>query len=165
MSIRSKCYREYENEIGQFGNPFFNIQKKAIPIEKECLVCNLPFHTFFDIEVCSDKCYKIKLHKKIYQKNCGMCNKKFNTTYKNKNICSLLCRQQKITTYTRDLMRKHREAKRNRIKIPCQVCGFNETTDLHHENGEAYILCPNHHALLSRGIIQLSEYHISPVQL
>jgi len=41
----------------------------------------------------------------------------------------------------------------------CEICGYSETIDLHHE-GEAreeHWLCPNHHALITRGIKTLDE--------
>jgi len=39
----------------------------------------------------------------------------------------------------------------------CIVCGYNETTDIHHEKGQTFTLCPNHHALITRGIKTLEE--------
>ena len=40
----------------------------------------------------------------------------------------------------------------------CAVCGFSLTVDLHHEGfGKTYILCPSHHALITRGISTLQE--------
>ncbi len=43
----------------------------------------------------------------------------------------------------------------------CRVvgCGFSETLDTHHEglDREEYLLCPNHHALITRGIKTLVE--------
>ena len=45
----------------------------------------------------------------------------------------------------------------------CKVCGFSETTDIHHEgkDREMYILCPNHHALITRGIKTLEDMLIN----
>ena len=39
----------------------------------------------------------------------------------------------------------------------CIVCGFDEVIDVHHEGTSAVILCPNHHALITRGIRTLKE--------
>ena len=50
------------------------------------------------------------------------------------------------------LMGEHLEFPRS-----CIVCGFSETTDIHHERGETYVLCPNHHALITRNIRSLND--------
>uniref|UniRef100_A0A6M3XY98 Uncharacterized protein n=1 Tax=viral metagenome TaxID=1070528 RepID=A0A6M3XY98_9ZZZZ len=41
----------------------------------------------------------------------------------------------------------------------CEACGFDRTTDIHHEGVErkTYILCPNCHALVTRGICTFDE--------
>ena len=40
----------------------------------------------------------------------------------------------------------------------CEICGFALTVDVHHGvNREVHILCPNHHALITRGIKTLEE--------
>lgn len=41
----------------------------------------------------------------------------------------------------------------------CEVCGYSETIDIHHEGiaRDVYTLCPNHHALVTRGIKTLPE--------
>lgn len=39
----------------------------------------------------------------------------------------------------------------------CIICGWDPTTDTHHENGKEYVLCPNHHSLLTRGKQGLEE--------
>ncbi len=46
-----------------------------------------------------------------------------------------------------------------RLQGECHVCGYNETTDFHHEGKDrvVYILCPNHHALITRGIKTLED--------
>lgn len=49
-------------------------------------------------------------------------------------------------------------ARRNGASGCCEVCGYDETVDLHHEgNREEHILCPNHHALITRGVKTLGE--------
>ncbi|KKN64745.1 hypothetical protein LCGC14_0488770 [marine sediment metagenome] len=41
----------------------------------------------------------------------------------------------------------------------CFICGYNETIDIHHEGKERveYSLCPNCHALITRGIKTLAQ--------
>ena len=76
--------------------------------------------------------------------------------------------QEKIN-YQRNYMRKRRLLYGNEpSKHPyshkrragsCEVCGYSMTVDLHHEGAgrEEHILCPNHHALITRGLIALPE--------
>jgi len=84
--------------------------------------------------------------------------------------------REKCNEYARELMRKRRlipeiyqaekeyarEKRRNgdyRRMGVCEACGYLETVDLHHEgvNREEHILCPNCHALITRGIKTLAE--------
>ncbi len=41
----------------------------------------------------------------------------------------------------------------------CEVCGYSETVDIHHEGGlrEEHTLCPNHHSLITRGIKTMGQ--------
>jgi len=79
------------------------------------------------------------------------------------------------TDYQRAYMRKRRldpaiqaserRAGRERAKNnghnagTCEVCGYSETIDTHHDglNKEEHILCPNCHALITRGLTTLEE--------
>ena len=88
-------------------------------------------------------------------KNCSVCNKSFKTHRPYQNICSWDCRQEATRTTLRILMRIKRHSP-SRWK-PCEVCGFKETTDRHHEGKKIYTLCPNHHALITRGIKTIKE--------
>jgi hypothetical protein len=48
-------------------------------------------------------------------------------------------------------MREYQRRRRAKIILGvCEVCGWGDTVDLHHGNGRTHILCPNHHALISR---------------
>ena len=91
----------------------------------------------------------------LIYKICTICNNPFSTTRKNKNICSLPCKME----HNRQRARYYARMRRNKPKVyePCIVCDFSETTDKHHENGKEYILCPNHHCLITRNIKSLSE--------
>ena len=86
----------------------------------------------------------------LYKKICTICNKSYETIYQSKNICSWLCKREK--NRQRSLIRSIFNPRGKRIYKPCIVCGYKETTDIHHENGKEYVLCPNHHALITRGI-------------
>jgi len=100
--------------------------------------------------------------RKVYEKICTICGKVFTHTYQRTNTCSFNCRIEKRRKRSRELMRKIRYPKIDRkIKTKkiesCIICGYLETTDKHHEGMKEYILCPNHHALITRGIKKIEE--------
>lgn len=95
-------------------------------------------------------------------KKCSYCGEPFSPIrYQQTQYCSPACRIEAHQTSTREYRRLKRH--QNEVITPCQVCGFNETTDIHHEGDKLYILCPNHHALLSRGKVRIEEYNIIPI--
>lgn len=57
--------------------------------------------------------------------------------------------------------RDNRETYRRRARrtqLACEICGWSETIDLHHEpDGSIITLCPNHHSLVSRKELTLKE--------
>lgn len=79
-----------------------------------------------------------------YKHTCSICKKLFFSSQRSHNICSGECRS---------------EASKRKIKKyrKCIVCGWDATVDVHHENGNEYDLCPNHHSLLTRGKQNLEE--------
>ncbi len=90
-------------------------------------------------------------------KICSICGKEFLTNYPRQNICSHECRIEAQRRRVRIHLREKRNAWRDEIKKSCFVCGFNLTTDKHHEFNKIYDLCPNHHALITRGIRTIWE--------
>lgn len=93
--------------------------------------------------------------RELLTKKCTICQEVFTTYRNNKNICSWVCRQE----HNRRNARKYARSTRNGKKIydPCIVCGFSGTTDQHHEGGEVYTLCPNHHCMITRNIVTLRD--------
>jgi len=95
--------------------------------------------------------------KKWYAKPCPICNKYFYTQNRMKIICSGACRE-----------RSRRQVKIMKDSLPhapCQICGFNFVVDVHHEGTKTYWLCPNHHAMITRGFCTINElnlYILSP---
>lgn len=89
-------------------------------------------------------------------KKCPVCNKMFETKQWNKVTCSKKCRDIKKRLYNTNFMRKKRHPNTKACE-PCIICGYKLTTDTHREGGKTYKLCPNHHALISRGIKTLIE--------
>ena len=92
----------------------------------------------------------------MYIKTCSICDKEFKTRYYNKNVCSFPCKQ-KRTRQSGIITMKHKRTKHLVNCPPCIICGFNLTTDIHHEGKATYVLCPNHHALITRNIKTLKE--------
>ncbi len=81
------------------------------------------------------------------------------------------------TDYQREYMRKRRLMYGNgngnghnykRRTGICEVCGFSRTIGLHHD-GDArveHVLCPNHHALITRGLttlLDLTQDSVRPI--
>lgn len=98
--------------------------------------------------------YKHK-EKEKFPKICSICGEYFFTTRKNKNICSSECKKNHVRDHARHYARLKRNP--NKEKESCIVCGFFETTDRHTEGGKEYILCPNHHCVITRGKATLED--------
>ena len=92
---------------------------------------------------------------KFYKKTCPVCKQNFETIIKSKITCSKKCQAIKKRVYNSKYIRKKRNL--NKHYEPCVICGYGLTTDIHHEAKKTYVLCPNHHALISRGIKTLDE--------
>lgn len=95
-----------------------------------------------------------------HDRNCSVCGKHFQTAYPRQNICSFGCRQIAGRERTRNIMRMRRAKKYNknaRTCKPCEICGWNLTTDQHHEGKKVIQLCPNHHALITRGLKTIEQ--------
>lgn len=84
------------------------------------------------------------------KKICVMCDKLFETANIKLLTCSYICENQ----YQKDIKEygSLKNKKRKLLKIPCEICGYNLTVDLHHEHitKSTHFLCPNHHALITR---------------
>jgi len=99
-------------------------------------------------------------YKKHHHKECTICGMKFITGVKSQNVCSWACRKEAKRDYARNLMRIRRKRKEKDGVItypPCEVCGWNLTTDIHHEGQQTFHLCPNHHALITRGLKTIDQ--------
>ena len=94
----------------------------------------------------------------VYQRECAVCGTAFETIYSRKHICSFGCRQEAVRASGMTGSRERKQRKKDvRALRCCVVCGWNETVDLHHDIGATYILCPNHHALITRNIKTIQE--------
>jgi predicted nucleic acid-binding Zn ribbon protein len=89
-------------------------------------------------------------------KRCPVCNKMFKSKQWNEITCSDKCKAIRKRLYNTNYIRKKRHPN-TKVCEPCIICGYKLTTDTHHESGKTYKLCPNHHALISRGIKTLDE--------
>lgn len=95
-----------------------------------------------------------------FYRDCTICGTPFVTKYANKMICSWTCKQEHNRQHSREIMRRKRLDKKGGPKptaLSCVVCGFNLTIDRHRENGRLYVLCPNHHAVITRNILTLKQ--------
>ena len=94
----------------------------------------------------------------MYNKKCAFCGKEFETKYNMKNICSFNCRM----AANRDNARISTRIKRKRAPNdnPCEICGWNETIDRHHESDGIHYLCPNHHSLITRNGIKIEDIRV-----
>ena len=92
---------------------------------------------------------------------CKRCNAIFVKNVAQRQYCEQ-CSPYQYGKSARRAMRykRHRENGRSQ---PCQVCGFSEVVDLHHEGQDMYWLCPNHHALITRGKKDIESYGIKPM--
>lgn len=105
-------------------------------------------------------------------KICKICDKEFDAKAVNTGVCSFDCRRELVRQYHEDKPRRQQKRKAHegskirpvpvnmsirRACKPCVVCGWFETTDLHHDVDATYILCPNHHALITRGIRTIGQ--------
>lgn len=91
---------------------------------------------------------RIRIANKLLE-DCYTCTK-FPTKF-----CVEHCSKSPQTAYFAEIEKKAMQRK-------CQVCGYNEVTDIHHEKLEIYILCPNHHALITRKLKSIKDYNIKP---
>ena len=91
-----------------------------------------------------------------YARDCTICGKRFTTRYSRQMVCSFDCRQ--IATRENSLLSMRRKRAQRKSTLPsCEVCGFNEVIEQHHENGKRYFLCPNHHAIITRNKKSINE--------
>lgn len=99
---------------------------------------------------------------KNYNRKCVVCEKEFVATNYLITTCSNICYKES----RRRIKKKSYNKRRYGIKIKgkkCIICGFKETVDVHHEGNKKVILCPNHHALITRKIktlAELKEYYV-----
>ncbi len=78
------------------------------------------------------------------KKICKMCECEFETRAANKLTCSPTCKRERMN----EILRQKRTEKRQGES--CAVCGFFAVSDIHHDWIGKYILCPNHHAMITR---------------
>ncbi len=97
----------------------------------------------------------------IIFKKCSICKKDFSTIRIMQNICSWKCRQIANKERSRYCMRKLRHKtqghKKQKYFKHCEICGYEKVIDIHHEGNKIFRLCPNHHALITRGIKTIED--------
>lgn len=128
---------------------------------RKCPICDDQFRTPKpEKKFCSRIC-RIRSNPppkgQVYYRTCTICSGVFETTIRAKNICSFACRREHNRQHARFYTRRNRSKLESGRSGKCTVCGFSETTDMHREGGKVYVLCPNHHCLITRGIKTLEE--------
>ena len=68
-------------------------------------------------------------------------------------------RQQRLDPLYRQQERLRARQRRGLIQEAqiCEICGYSQVTDVHHEKNTAHVLCPNCHALITRGMKTMDE--------
>ena len=91
---------------------------------------------------------------------CVSCSREFQSQTGHRRLC-VRCVISRRNARSRKGMRKSRDRRKLiRDDSKCQVCGYSEVVDTHHEGQDLYILCPNHHTLITRNKKQIEEYSI-----
>jgi len=91
----------------------------------------------------------------MFKRLCVICKKEFETRITRHKVCSFQCRMKA----NRDNARHSTRIKRKRLEgaNPCEICGWSKTIDRHHEDDGIHYLCPNHHSLITRNGVNISE--------
>ena len=93
----------------------------------------------------------------MFKRNCSICLGLFETKYSRQNICSFKCRMIAQRERSKIIMRIKRNKNMSKEYTPCEVCGFKEFTEIHHERDGTHNLCKNHHSLITRGIYTFEQ--------
>ena len=94
-------------------------------------------------------------------KICAICRNRFEAKNARKNVCSWECKLLKIRERSR-LNKRNKERRKNMDCEPCVICGWKLSTDTHHEGLDTHILCPNHHALITRNLVTYQQMKDNP---
>lgn len=90
---------------------------------------------------------------KYFDKICSVCKTPFRSCYQNKKICSFDCKMQAARERSLYLSKRKNLARKMKYRVlyePCEICGFDLITEMHHEEDGIHFLCLNHHALITR---------------
>jgi len=88
-------------------------------------------------------------------RECTVCKKDFIPNSSAQKVCSYLCRREKARHCTR--INKEKRKHPERYADYCQICGITENIERHHEAGKEFLLCSNHHKLITYGHPTLKE--------
>jgi hypothetical protein len=123
---------------------------------------------------CSTHCYAI-WRKEAHKKTCEVCAEEFYPKRREQRFCSLVCSASRPRVLKWNGKGKNFKATvRQRLKNEgwngiCMVqgCSYNRTHDIHrliggiaggeYTPGNTFAICPNHHAEVHRGLIELKK--------
>jgi hypothetical protein len=89
-------------------------------------------------------------------KICVVCGIRFTARRTDKITCSFACKQERKRQLAREEARAISEARKRR-SAGCEVCGFTEVTEIYYKQHRAYVLCPNHLAMIKRGMCAIDD--------
>lgn len=132
----------------------------------------------FNQNFCSRSCYQKSQSKD--PRDCLECGDEFIYNHIDQNYCSSSCASKGVwsnaTRFTKKTNKTNNPSKQKRIKLLkagadrcCSVegCKYSKTLDVHrivpgsdggdYEIGNMFMICPNHHAEVTRGLIELHK--------
>lgn len=155
---KTKLQNEQRKVNGRYKQPCPICGSPKSPQAKYCRSCSNEFRFVWNPNK----------FQPLFQKICQVCDRDFVTVSENQLYCSDLCRRQ--VRAARQRQKKYNNRKLRGIRkgklvpwsnIPeqgCTVCGENRVFDFAHLNkNDVIILCPNHHRMFDKGIIDI-EY-------
>jgi len=112
------------------------------------------------------------LNKKKYQCTCTICQSNFEATTADSKFCSKPCKYKGYRAKQQNTKISITTLQRIFKDIPCELCGWNETTrDIHHivpvsKGGKNDInnvisVCPNHHRMIHKNLVSQEAIHIA----
>ena len=148
------------------------IKRKTIPYKTPCPICGQPKSpNSKHCSLCSKDfrwLWNPNKFMPLLKKICQVCDKDFWTITENQLYCSDLCRRQVRATRQRTTKyqnRKERGIRKGKLASwattadkGCMICGESRVIDFAHINKDEVIpLCPTHHRLMDRGLLNEVE--------
>lgn len=143
-------------------------------IERKCKTCNESFladtreinrgNALYCSRSCAAKAPKLVEFNKV----CKHCGKDYIANHQHSKFCSNYCKQKNYRLKSKSEETNMKQLYKLFQDIPCEICGWNETSrDLHHiievskggknEINNIISVCPNHHRMIHKNLISKDE--------